>query len=70
MALLFYIIFVLCLFLGMILCFESSVVYGLATIISRLSFLFMGGVLGYLKRIADKIDPQEKEPIGQKEINL
>lgn len=70
MALLFYLLFALCLFAGIIVCVESSLVYGLAAIVSSLSFLFMGGVLGYLKRIADKIDPQEKEPIGQKEINL
>ena len=69
MAIVFYMLFAASLFLGIILCFESNVVYGLATIVSGMAFLFMGGVLSYLKRIADKIDPQKKEPIGQKEIN-
>ena len=68
MALLFYMLFALSLFFGIIICLQSSVVYGLATIISSLTFLFMGGVLSYLKRIADKVDPQEKTNIGQKEI--
>ena len=71
MAILFYMLFALSLFFGIIICLQSSVVYGLATIVSGLTFLFMGGVLSYLKRIADKIDPQDsKAPIGQKEIKM
>lgn len=71
MALLFFMLFGLSLFFGIIICLKSSVVYGLATIVSSFTFLFMGGVLSYLKRIADKIDSQNsKAPIGQKEVNM
>lgn len=67
MAILFYLLFYFSLIVGVIFCIRVSVVDGLTIIASSLIFLFMGGVLSYLKRIADKIDRQKEKPVSQED---